>query len=143
MARHRNTHRLRVFREVDSATETDSLGDPLEVMNHVVTVTVMAYPPGTQAATELAASRGMTIATTDMVAVTDDRDADGIAQDDHAVLERIDTTGARGTNAAVYIVEHSHAHVGRYSRPETWEIGLSQIEGSDTPDALAEYAETP
>lgn len=119
--RRRHTHTLTVYESVESDTETDSLGDPLDDWSERLSIQIEAYPPSTVTSGGATRTRAGIVTDADMVALTENPAADGIDPGtDHAVLER--TTDA---TADAYVVNHIRALSGRGAAPETWEIHLS------------------
>lgn len=128
--RQRTTHTLTVYESVESATETDSLGDPLDDWAERASLPVEAYPPSTVSSGGSARTRAGIVTDADMVALAKDPAADEIdVGADHAVLDR-----AGDAVAEAYVVEHVRALTGRGATPETWEIHLAKTAAGSPED---------
>jgi len=116
MLRRPDTHELRVY-SLDESTREYQL---------TATLSVQAYPPGTESATGARQTMGGLAEDADMVAGTTDAAADAIAAGQSVVLARRDGSAARA-----YLVESVTPLTGRYGGVDYWALGLAREEGAD------------
>jgi hypothetical protein len=116
MLRRTDTHELRVY----------TLNESTRDYQPDRTLSVQAYPPGTESATGTRQTMGGLAEDADMVAGAADPAADAIEQGQSVVLERCDGSGEHA-----YLVESVTPLTGRYGGVEYWVVALAREEGAD------------